>query len=161
MFSVEEPMFDYQNAKVDEINEEHEEIGDILKRLMSVMPSFSGKNFKLWAFKMEGLLGSVDLWQFVQDDLVNSHDKRKDKITLYLISSALDTSIFSPILYEFGHIDNAKMLWDILEMKYSEMSASAYEKTSEVDGEPVEGVESHCGQWHVDNDDCKEKMSLR
>jgi hypothetical protein len=25
---------------------------------------------------MEGLLGSVDLWQFVQNDLVDSHDKR-------------------------------------------------------------------------------------
>jgi hypothetical protein len=118
---------------------------------MPVLPSFSGKNFKLWAFKMEGLLGSVDLWKFVQDGLVNSHDKRKDKIALYLISSALDTSILSPILYEFGHIDNAKMLWDILEMKYSEKSASAYEETSEVDGEDVE---SHCAQSHVDNGDC-------
>jgi hypothetical protein len=33
---------------------------------------------------MEGLLGSVDLWKFVQNGLVNSHDKRKDKIALYL-----------------------------------------------------------------------------
>jgi len=63
---------------------------------------------------MEGLLGSVDLWKFVQNGLVNSHDKRKDKIALYLMSSTLDTSILSHILYEFGHIDNAKMLWDIL-----------------------------------------------
>ena len=100
---------------------------------------------------MEGLVGSVDLWQFVQDGLVNSHDKRKDKIALYLISSA---SILSPILYEFGHIDNAKMLWDILEMKYSEKSASAYEETFEVDGEHVE---TQCTQSHVDNDDCNEE----
>jgi hypothetical protein len=41
-------------------------------------------------------------------------------------------------------------------MKYSEKITSAYEETSEVDGEPVEGVESHCGQSHVDNDDCNE-----
>jgi uncharacterized protein YwqG len=43
-------------------------------------------------------------------------------------------------------------------MKYSENIASAYEETSEVDGEHVEGVESHCGQWHVDNDDCNEQI---
>ena len=86
---------------------------------------------------MEGLLGSVDLWQFVQDGLINSHDKKKDKISLYLLILALNTSILSLILYEFGHIDNAKMLWDILEMKYSEKIAFAYEETYEVDGEPV------------------------
>jgi hypothetical protein len=160
VISVEEPMLEDQNAEVDQINEDDKEIGEILKRLMPVLPSFSGKNFNLWAFKMEGLLGSVDLWQFVQNGLVNSHDKRKDKIALYLISSALDTSILSPILYEFGHIDNAKMLWDILEMKYSEKSASSYEETSEVDGEPVEDVESHCGQSHVDNDDCNEETVI-
>jgi hypothetical protein len=45
-------------------------------------------------------------------------------------------------------------------MKYSENIASAYEETSKVDGdgEHVEGVESHCGQWHVDNDDCNEQI---
>jgi hypothetical protein len=83
------------------------------------LPSFSGKNFKLWTIKMEGLLGSVDLWQFVQDGLVNPLDKRKDKITLYLISSTLDKSILSTILYEFGEADNAKEFWNALEMKYS------------------------------------------
>ena len=134
MFRVvaEEPVLDK-----DQINEDDKEIGEILKRLMPVMSSFSGKNFKLWEFKMEGLLGSVDLWKFVQNGLVNSHYKKKDKISLHLISSALDTSILSPILYEFGHVDNAKMLWDSLEMKYSEMSSFAYEETFEVDGEPV------------------------
>jgi hypothetical protein len=160
VFPAEEPMFDEQNAELDQINEDDKEIGEILKRLMSVLPSLSGKQFNLWTFKMEGLLGSVDLWKFVQDGLINSHDKRKDKVALYLISSALDTSILSPILYEFGHIDNAKMLWDILKMKYSEKSASAYEETSEVDGEPVEDFEPHCGESHLDNDDYNEKTAI-
>jgi hypothetical protein len=157
--SVEEPMLEDQdqNVKVDQINDDDKEISEILKRLIPLMPSFSGKKINLWTIKMEGLLGSVDLWKFVQNGLVNSHDKRKDKISLYLISSTLDTSIMSPILYEFGHIDNAKMLWDILEMKYSETSASAYEETFEVDGEHVEDVEAHCGESDVNNDDCNEE----
>jgi hypothetical protein len=83
----------------------------------------------------------VDLWQFVKDGLVNSHDKRKDKIVLYLISSALHTSILSPILYEFGHIDNAKMFWDILEMnKWSE--------NAKVD----EGIDSLVTRTKIEND---------
>ena len=54
------------------------------------------------------------------------------------------------------------MLWDILEMKYSEKNASSYEETYEVDGEPVEDVEPHCDQSHVDNDDLvMKKLSLR
>jgi hypothetical protein len=57
---------------------------------------------------MEGLLGLVDLWQFVQDGLVNPIDKRKEKIALYLISSSPDKSILSTILYEFGEANNAK-----------------------------------------------------
>lgn len=82
----EEPMLEDQNTVLGPINEDHEEINEILGRLMSILPSFSGKHFNLWAIKMEGLLGSIDLWQFVQDGLVNPLDKRKDKITLYLIS---------------------------------------------------------------------------
>ena len=42
--------------------EDFEETDSILKRLMPVLSSFLGKNFELWAIKMEGLLGSVDLW---------------------------------------------------------------------------------------------------
>ena len=42
--------------------EEFEDTDAILKRLMPVLPIFTGKNFKLWAIKMEGLLGSIDLW---------------------------------------------------------------------------------------------------
>jgi hypothetical protein len=53
---------------------------------------------------------------------------RKYKNSLISYSSALDTSILSHILYEFGHIDNAKMLWDIFEMKYSENIAFVYEE---------------------------------
>jgi hypothetical protein len=68
--------------------------------------------------------------------LIISHDKRKDKIKLYLISSTLNKSIFSTLLYEFGEVENAKMFWDILEMKYSGKSVS------KVYGEDVE---SHCG----------------
>ena len=47
---------------------------------------------------MEGLLGSVDLCQFVQDGLVNSHDKRKDKIALYIMSSTL-IQVFCLLFY--------------------------------------------------------------
>ena len=39
---------------------------------MPVLPSFSSKNFELWAIEMEGLLGSVDLWKFVQETDMNS-----------------------------------------------------------------------------------------
>ena len=45
---------------------------------------------------MEGLLGSVDLWKFVQDGLVNSHDKRKDKIVFQLPISQPVTKIKYP-----------------------------------------------------------------
>jgi len=78
VLSLEELILEDHNANLD-MNEEHEEIGEILKRLMPVLPSFSGKNFKLWVFKMEGLLGCVDLWQFLHNGLVNSHDKEKIK----------------------------------------------------------------------------------
>lgn len=86
---------------------------------MPVLPIFSGKNFKLWAFKMEGLLGSVDLWKFVQEAFIYLDDKRRNAITLFLIISALDENILSNILYEFGEIRDAKIFWDILELKYS------------------------------------------
>jgi hypothetical protein len=90
-----------------------------LKRLIPVLPSFSGKNFKLWAIKIEGLLGSVDLWHYVQDGFVNIHDKRRGAIALYLIQSTLYKSILSCILYEFGEVHSAKMFWDIIEMKFN------------------------------------------
>jgi hypothetical protein len=77
-----------------------------LKKLIPVLPSFSPKNFKLWAIKMQGLLGSIDLWKFVPDGLVNPIDKIKEKIALYLISLALDNIILSCILYEFGEVEN-------------------------------------------------------
>lgn len=86
---------------------------------MLVFPIFSGKNFKLWAIKMEGFLGSVDLWKFFQETSMNLNDKCRNAITLFLIILALDENIFSNILYEFGEICDAKIFWDILEMKYS------------------------------------------
>jgi len=46
------------------------------------------------------------------------------------------------------------MLWDILEMKYSEKCAYTYEETSKLD---CEDLESHYTQSHVDNDDCNKK----
>lgn len=107
-----------QIADLEQIDE-NEEVDEILKRLMPVLPSFSGKDFEIWAMKMEGLLGSVDLWKFVQNGYEDPAQKRKDKITLYLVSSALDNDILSDVLYEFGEIEKAKMFWDILEMKFS------------------------------------------
>jgi len=99
--------------------DEDEELNAILKRIMPVLPSFSGKNFDLWKMKMEGLLGSVDLWEFVQNGYEDPTEKRRDKLTLYLVSSALNNGIMSALLYEFGEIENAKMFWDNLEMKFS------------------------------------------
>ena len=58
---AEEPILVDQNAVLDQINEEHEEICEISKRLIYVLRSFSGKIFKLWTIKMEGLLDSIDL----------------------------------------------------------------------------------------------------
>jgi hypothetical protein len=151
VISFEKPILEDDNAEVDQIKEDDKAISEILKRLMPVLPSFSGKNFNLWTIKMEGLLGSIYLWKFVKYGLVNSDDKRKDKISLYVINSTLDTSILSLILYE---------LWDILETKYSQKIAFSYEETSEVDGEPVEDFEPHCGELHADNDDCNQETAI-
>jgi hypothetical protein len=90
-----------------------------MKRLMSVLPSFSGNDFDLWKMKMEGLLGSVDLWELFQNGYEDPTEKRRDKLTLYLVSSALNNDILSALLYEFGEIENAKMFWNNLEMKFS------------------------------------------
>ena len=50
---------------------------------------------------------------------MNLDDKRRNEIALFLTISALDENILSHILYEFGEICDAKIFWDILEMKYS------------------------------------------
>jgi len=60
--AVEEPMLEDQNAELKQSNEEVEEINEILKRSMLVLPYFSSKIFEQWTIKMERLLGSVDLW---------------------------------------------------------------------------------------------------
>lgn len=104
---------------LDQLEEEFTEADIILKRLMPVLPSFSGKNFELWTIKMEGLLGSVDLWKFVQETDMNSENKSRCAIALFLIISALDESILSSILNEFGEVFDPKMFWYILETKYS------------------------------------------
>ena len=75
--------------------DEDEEINAMLKRLIPILPSFSGKNFDLWKMKMEGLLGSVDLWELVQNGYEDPTEKRRDKLTLYLVSSALNNDILS------------------------------------------------------------------
>jgi hypothetical protein len=137
------PIPENHNEKVDQINEEFEEKSAILKRLMPILPYFSGIFFKLWAIKMEGLLGSVDLWQFVQETSINSHDKSRSALALFLIISTLDKTILSSILYEFGEVYNAKIFWDILEMKYS----MKWSEKAEVDEDIV-----------VENDDCVESF---
>jgi hypothetical protein len=118
-----------QIADLEQIDED-EEINAILKRLMPVLPSFSGNNFDLWKMKMEGLLGSVDLWELVQNGYEDPTEKRRDKLTLYLVSSALNNGILSALLYEFGKIENAKMFWDIIEMKYSAEGINTLEHIS-------------------------------
>ena len=123
-----------QIADLEQINED-EQIDEILRMLMPILPSFSGKNFGLWKMKMKGLLGSVNLWEFVQNGYEDPTEKRRDKLTLYIVSSTLKNGILSPLLYEFGEIENAKIFWDILEMKYSEKGIntlqhiSAFEET--------------------------------
>jgi hypothetical protein len=67
----------------------------MLKRLIPVLPSCSGKNFDLWKMKMEGLLGSLDLCEFVQNGYEDLTEERRDKLTLYLVSSALNNDILS------------------------------------------------------------------
>ena len=42
-----------QIADLEQINED-EEIDEILKRLMPILPSFSGKNHDLWKMKKKG-----------------------------------------------------------------------------------------------------------
>jgi len=120
--------------------EEFEDTDAILKRLMPILPIFSGKNFKLWAIKMEGLLGSVDLWKFVQETFMNLNDKRRNAVALFLIISALDEIILSNILYEFGEIRDAKIFWDILEMKYSMEGSEKVEVDEGVVGDCVESI---------------------
>ena len=56
--------------------------------------------------------------------------KRSDKLTLYLVSSTLNNGILSALLYEFGEIKNAKIFWDILEMKYSEKGINSLQHIS-------------------------------
>ena len=69
IFPIIEFMLDEEFMLNEDMNldqpEDFAEADVILKRLMPVLPSFSGKNFELWAIKTEGLLGSVDLWKFV------------------------------------------------------------------------------------------------
>lgn len=68
---------------------------------------------------MECLLGSVDLLEFVQETSINSQDTSRGAIALFLIILALDDNLLSSILHEYGQIHNAKIFWDILEMKYN------------------------------------------
>ena len=66
---------------------------------------------------MKTILWKVDLLNCVEDDFVKSnHDMSS---TLHLIKIALDESIFFSIRREYGEIQSAKILWDILEVKYS------------------------------------------
>lgn len=114
----------------------------VLRQLMPVLPSFSGKNFELWAIKMEGLLGSVDLWKFVQETSINSNEKCRRAVALFLIISALDENILSSILNEFGEVFDPKMFWHILEMKYS-MKWSHKDEIDEIvdkNSDCVEGI---------------------
>jgi hypothetical protein len=41
------------------------------------------------------ILGSLDLWEFVQNGYEDPIEKRRDKLTLYLVSSALNNDILS------------------------------------------------------------------
>ena len=137
------PIYENHNAQVDQINEQFEELGSILKRFMSVLSSFLGKNFKLWEIKMEGLLSSVDLQKFVQDTSINPNDKSRGELTLFLIISSLDNTIFSSILYEFGEVHSEKIFWDILEMKWS----MKWSEKAKVDEYII-----------VENDDCVDSL---
>ena len=161
MFSaVVEELIPYEDkdqiADLEQINED-EEIDEILRMLMPILPSFSGKNFDLWKMKMKGLLGLVDLWEFVQNGYEDPTKKRRDKLTLYLVSSTLNNGILSALLYEFGEIENAKIFWDILEMKYSEKGIntlqhiSAFEETYVCETELSQIVVNELNDEHETN----------
>jgi len=98
-------------------HKEFEETSGIFKQLMSILPYFLSKKFKLWSLKIEVLNVSVDLQQFIQETFINPHDKSRGVIPSFLIISALDENILFSILHEFGEACNAKLFWDILEMK--------------------------------------------
>jgi len=105
---------------MDQCSGEFDEIDEIIKVLMSYLPSFSGINYEIWATEMKKILWKVYLLNYVKDYLVNSnHDMNRDASTLHLIISTLDENILFSILHEYGEIQNAKVLWDILEMKYN------------------------------------------
>ena len=110
---------------------------------MPFLPSFSVENFELWEIKMEGLLGSVDLWKFVQETSIIPHDNSRDALALFLIISTLDNTILSSILYESIEVHNAKIFWDILEMKYN----VKWSEKAKVDKDIVIG-----------NDDCVDSL---
>jgi hypothetical protein len=109
-----EHILDEQNAELDPINEEFDEIYEI------VMPNFSffsGINYEPWATEMKKLLWLVDLLHYDHEGRINFYDKRRGAITLQLIISTLDEKTLSSILHEFGEVCSAKIFWDILEMK--------------------------------------------
>lgn len=78
---------------------------------MHFLPSFSGKMFKLWEIKIEGILGSIDLWEFVKENSINSQDKSRGSVALFLIISSLGDNTLSSILHEYGEIHNVKIFW--------------------------------------------------
>lgn len=113
---------------------------------MAVLPSFQVKIFKLWAIKMEGSLGSLDLWDFFQETSINYKDKNRGAIALFLIIPPLDNNILSRILHEYGEIHNATIFWDIVEMKYNVNGSNMFEEslgesTKNVIGKESEGTE--------------------
>jgi len=62
---------------------------------------------------MIDLLCSINLWRFLHERFVDSHDKKISAITWYLILTTIDT-------YEFDVADNTKVLWGALEMEHNE-----------------------------------------
>lgn len=89
------------------------------KKLMSNLLSFLGIKYEICENELKAILSKIDLLNYV-DDFVNLNlDMSTDASILHLITSALDEKILFSILYEYGEIQNEKVLWDILEMKYS------------------------------------------
>lgn len=72
---------------------------------------------------------------------MNSENKSRRALALFLVISALDENILSIILNEFGEVFDPKMFWHIFEIKFS-TKWSQKDKIDEIVVKNCDGVES-------------------
>jgi len=123
---------------INDSNEDHEDFDEIYKILMPNSSFFSSINYESWETEMKKLLWLIDLLHYDHEGHVRFYDKRRGEISLQFIMSALDENILSSILHEFGEVSNAKIFWNILEIKYSMKCSDNYEVDEGIDGDSVD-----------------------